>query len=57
LPIQLVALFKKFQNHFCVAILIARRATTFGKADYSDNQLLFGYIVGAFCKRPSQTPT
>ncbi|EKY16071.1 hypothetical protein HMPREF9073_01918 [Capnocytophaga sp. oral taxon 326 str. F0382] len=28
--------------------LIACRATTFAKVDYSDNQS----IVGAFCKRP-----
>jgi len=28
--------------------LIACRATTFAKVDYSDNQ----FIVGAFCKRP-----
>ena len=43
---------KKSQNHFCVAtliarrattfakVLIARRATTFGKVDYSDYQQL-----------------
>ncbi|MEB3041523.1 hypothetical protein [Capnocytophaga gingivalis] len=37
--------------HFA-KVLIARRATTFGKVDYSDNQLFFGYIVEAFCKRP-----
>jgi len=52
LAIQLVALSKKSQNHFCVAtliarrattfakVLIARRATTFGKVDYSDYQQL-----------------
>ena len=38
--------------HFA-KVLIARRATTFGKVDYSDNQLLFGYIVGVFCKTPT----
>ena len=28
-------------------------ARTFGKVDYSNNQLLFGVCsVGAFCKRP-----
>ena len=49
--------FKKSQNHFCVAtliarrattfakVLIARRATTFGKVDYSKNQLLLKYIM------------
>ena len=49
--------FKKSQNHFCVAtliarrattfakVLIARRATTFGKVDYLENQLLLEYVV------------
>ena len=57
LPIQLVALSKKFKNRFCVAtliarrattftkVLIARRATTFGKVDYSDYQLLLQYVI------------
>ena len=48
---------KKSQNHFCVAtliarrattfakVLIARRATTFGKVDYSDYQQLLQYAM------------
>ena len=48
---------KKFQNHFCVATLIARRATTFAKVLIArrattfekvykiDNQLLLEYIM------------
>jgi len=34
-------------------VLIARRATTFGKVEYSDNQSFFEVCyVWAFCKRP-----
>ena len=39
--------------HFAKVSIVCR-TTTFGKVDYSDNQLLFWYIVGAICKSPSK---
>jgi len=39
-----VALSKKSQNHFCVATLIARRATTFGKVLIARRATTFGKV-------------
>ena len=40
-PFKIIGLyFKKSQNHFCVATLIARRVTTFGKAYFLTSYLL-----------------
>ena len=42
---------KSFKTTF--ASLHFAKVSDFGKVDYSDNQLLFEYIVGAFCKTPT----
>ncbi len=36
---------KKFQNHFCVATLIARRATTFAKVLIARRATTFGKVL------------
>ena len=37
--------FKKSQNHFCVATLIARRATTFAKVLIARRATTFGKVL------------